>query len=281
MRALAFLLICAACSTQAHAGDISALDVRPVIQSDVDVFDTLTALARAQSDYADGEYLRAAQGFSKLYHQDATLDGVTIGLADSLLAIGDVAHAREVYAALDTQRAQVGRLLIAVLTGSHSDPETALRTALEGAAKDARLWNALGKVLDAKGEGPSARQAYVQAGMCGQRPGLQDNNIGQSFLQEGHYGRAAKHFAKARMTNPEHRLFDNNHRLALILAQDYSSALRALPSDRAGRLLADAGVIADGRGETQLAKLLFEKSLTVNTVYDPRAANYLKINASP
>lgn len=280
MRAV-LIFVALAVSARSYASDIPPIEIRAINQSNVDVFETLQSLNAAKADYSEGKFAAAAQKFSQAYHYDAQLDGAAIGFADSLLAQGDLRRAHDIYKTLQSPRAQSGRLLISVLAGLNPSPEAALRDQLETQSGDPRLWNALGKVLDDQGNGNAARQAYAMAAMCGQAPGLEDNNIGQSFLQEGRYAAAAEKFSQAKRASPKAERFENNYRLALILHKDYRAALADLPEDRAANLLSDAGVIADGREEPELAKLLFTKALSLNSVFDARAARYLSTKPAP
>jgi len=256
----------------------SAIELRAIKDSSVDVFDVLAHIPKADTAFAQGNYALALQHYRYVYLHDPKQDHVAMGYADAALALGQTAIAKKIYKdfAITNNRAKSGLLLTCVLEKTLKDPEVKLRAQLETASDDARLWNMLGQILDANERGSEARQAYAMAQLAGQRAGLASNNIGQSFLKEQNLEAALREFTQASFDAPQNRLFDNNRRLTLLLQKDYIQALRQLDKSRASQLLKDAGLIVARQGETKLAKYFLEKSIWLNPVYDESAAQYLE-----
>jgi Flp pilus assembly protein TadD len=114
------------------------------------------------------------------------------------------------------------------------------------------------------------------AGMAGQRAGVTENNLGQSFLAEEQIETALTHFTRATLQAPSDHVFDNNRRLALLLQQEYVAAIRGLPADKASALLGDAGIIAARHGDKKLAIYLFEKAQALSPRYNAKLAAHIE-----
>ncbi|MEP1230063.1 MAG: tetratricopeptide repeat protein [Litorimonas sp.] len=254
-----------------------SLDIRNIEDSSIDVFDVLSRLPQAEIAFENGNYALALQHYRYVHLHDPNQTQAALGYADAALALGKTRLAAQVYGDFTNKnmRAQNGLLLANILDGRIDIPETHLRTYLKTTPSDARLWNMLGHILDKDGRSDEARRAYIQAEAAGQRPGLSANNIGQSYLKQGHIGEALNAFTRASGEAPASHLFDNNRRLTLLLRKDYTQALAQLSSDRASQLLKDAGIIAHRQGEKKLAVYFLEKSIALNPVYDPQAESYL------
>ncbi|WP_409432899.1 hypothetical protein ACJ3XI_11920 [Litorimonas sp. RW-G-Af-16] len=244
------------------------IEVRAFEQSSTDVFDVLTQIMQADAAYAAGEYAAALESYRFVYFHDRGQERATLGYANSALATGQIALADSLFKTLKSDAARTGQVLCAVMQGTTAHPEAALRLRLETAADDSRVWNALGHVLDADGRGAQARQAYAMAGLAGQRAGLTENNLGQSFLMEGDWDTAQTHFTRAVLQAPGQARFDNNRRLTMMLKGNFAEAISGVAPDRASQLLGDAGIIAARKKELILAKTLFETAQSLSPVYD-------------
>lgn len=256
---------------------LSKLDIQPVENSSVDIFDVLSHIPKAQNAFEMGDYAGALQHYRYVYLHDPKQRQVAIGYADAALALGQDALAASIYQSykMDDAHAQSGWLLSQIRLKALDAPERQLREQLKTTSDDARLWNMLGRILDTDNRHSEARQAYAMAELSGQRAGLAANNIGQSFLQEGHIEAALTEFTRASQAAPHNHLYDNNRRLSLLLQKEYTLALAHLDKNRAAQLLKDAGVIVAKQGEKKLAVYFFEKSIALNPVYDPKAQQYL------
>ncbi len=259
----------------ALAKDLGELDVRAVEQSSTDVFDVLSQFMQAESAYKSGDYKAALAAYRYVYLHDRNQDEAALGYANSALALGQVDIAQTLYRQLTSEEARNGEVLCAVIKSETDHPEAALRHRLKTSPNDGRLWNMLGRVLDEAARHKDAREAYVMAGMAGQRAGITENNLGLSFLREGRRPQALEHFQRAVLQAPADVKFDNNRRLALLLEKKYAPALQALDGERASQILSDAGVIAAAQDDTKLAFLLFEKANQLSPVYNARIEHYL------
>jgi len=174
---------------------------------------------------------------------------------------------------------------------------TRLKSALDAAPTDERLWSALGKSYDQNKDWIAAQEAYAQALEHGQDWPNAINNMGMSLLMQGRYEKALDKFAQAAQIAPSKALYDNNRRLTLVLMRQYDRALDDLETDdletddletddmaesRAAQLLNDAGYVAMMQGDRDRAKTLFEYAIARSATYHAKAyANLAALRASP
>ena len=264
-------------SKQSATPPPQALDIRPVQDSSIDVFEVLSRIPKADEAFKNGDYAAALEHYRYVYFHDPKQSRAAIGYADAALALGRPRLAMDIYAGISDENTRVknGLLLAQILDGQYENPKATLQTYLQSSPGDARLWNMLGRMLDKDNQGLAARKAYETAHHAGQRAGLAANNIGQSFLTQGHMDEALTYFTQASFEAPQNPLFDNNRRLVLLLQKDYAQALSQLSSERAATLLKDAAIIAQGQSETRLAIYFLEKSISLSPVYDKEAETYL------
>jgi len=138
-----------------------------------------------------------------------------------------------------------------------------------------RGFESLGQLQDKDRKFLLARQSYAMANLAGARPGLSENNIGQSHWLAGEHELALEAFTKATVLDPEDIQFDNNRRRALIRLGHTHDAIAGLDANRAGLFLAQAADKAVLENETKLAKFLYRKSLNIAPRHNPRIAEKL------
>ncbi len=253
--------------TSAIAKTVEAPDIRAVQTDSTDIFQVLTQLREAEAALLRRDYTSARQGFEAALMHDPQLETARAGLSRTLIALGDIPAA----AKWNDDPNSADGVIINVLMNDIADPKTVLKTALQTTA-DPRLWTLLGRLQDDAEEFSSARQAYAMAGLAGARPGLANNNIGQSHWLADNKKAALEAFNAAVKADPLDKQFDNNRRRALIALGRTHEAIAGLDAERAGLFLAKAADKAVLENEVKLAKYLYKKSLDLSPRHNPNVA---------
>lgn len=270
MLRLASICLCLALPLGAHAGSAPVPDIRAVETDSTDVFEVLTILRGAQTALEARDYGAARLGFESVLMHDPNLVSARAGLRRTLIALGDIRSARP----LLTEEAEADSVIIRIRSGQVDAPQELLMTTLKR-VPDPRLWTLLGQLQDAESDFLSARQSYRMAGLAGARPGLAENNIGQSHWVAGEHGLALASFENAVALDPLDIRFDNNRRRTLIWLGRTQDALSGLSAERAGVFLAQAADKAAAENETKLARFLYRKSLNIAPRHNPVTAEKL------
>lgn len=257
-------------SATAQARNALPNDIRQVHTDSTDVFEVLSRLQQAQNALSQRNFEDAINGFESVLFHDPNLDEARTGLRQSLIGVGDYKRALTYI----DDAYPVESAIIRIQLGQVPDPDSLISKTLK-THSDPRLWNLRGKLQDKRGEFLSARQSYAMAGLAGARPGLPENNIGQSHWLAGEITKALSAFEKAVAADPYDRLFDNNRRRALIRLGRTQDAIAGLDARRAGHFLAQAGDKAKSENEIKLAKLLYRKSLDIAPRHNPVTAEKL------
>lgn len=245
-------------------------DIRAVQTDSTDVFEVLAGLGSAQTALTNRDYKSARRGFESVLMHDPNLTEARSGLRKTLIAIGDMRAAQP----LMTDMTSADSVIIRVRSGQVDAPKALLTSTLK-VVPDPRLWTLLGQLQDGRGEFLSARQSYAMAGMAGARPGLAENNIGQSHWLADEFELALTAFERATALDPHDTQFDNNRRRALVRLGRTQDAIAGLNAERAGVFLAKAGDKAAGEKEVKLARLLYRKSLDIAPRHNPITAQKL------
>jgi tetratricopeptide (TPR) repeat protein len=230
----------------------------------------LTQLRQAQEALMRRDYLSARRGFESVLMHDSNLESAQKGLRRTLIALGEFNKAERFMS--DTTSPD--GVIIQVRLGQISDPEQLISDTLKHTS-DPRLWTLLGQLQDKDGKFLLARQSYAMANLAGARPGLSENNIGQSHWLAGEPELALEAFTRAAELDPYDIQFDNNRRRALIHLGHTQDAIAGLDASRAGLFLAQAADKAAQENETKLAKFLYRKSLNIAPRHNPRIAEKL------
>lgn len=270
MRIFLLSLACFACATAAEARDIPTGDIRPIETDSTDVFEVLSQLRQAQSALTRRDYLSARRGFESVLMHDPNLESAQTGLRRTLIALKEFSKAE----LLMSDTTSPDSVIIQVRLGQVDNPETLISETIKQNS-DPRLWTLLGQLQDKDKKFLLARQSYAMANLAGARPGLSENNIGQSHWLAGEHELALEAFTKATVLDPEDVQFDNNRRRALIRLGHTHNAIAGLDANRAGVFLAKAADKAVLENETKLAKFLYRKSLNIAPRHNPRIAEKL------
>ena len=247
-------------------------EIRSVETESTEIFTIFETLSNAQTALDRRDYILARRGFESVLLYDPELQPARSGLRRTLIALGDVSSATKL---IDDPNS-ADAILIKTLSGSSTTPLKDLEIGLQ-MHTDSRLWNLLGRLQDGKGQHAQARQAYAMAGLAGQRLGLSENNIGQSFLLSGDTEKALDAFDRAVAADPTDARFDNNRRGALVKLGRLQPALAGLNADRASVFLAQAGDRAATDDDIKLAKYLYRKSLDLSPRFNPDTARKLEM----
>jgi len=208
--------------------------------------DSALALSAISEDYQE----KAAKGYN------------------SLLALADLSDGHK-------YRILAGQVLLELVRGESEDVEVRLNEALENNLNDPRLWNALGRFHDQRGEWVLATETYVKAmeaaGETGYPLAPIINNMGMSYLMRDKSKDALKKFEQAHAMSSDNQIYDNNRRLALILTGRLDKAVDDLPDKRAAQIYNDAGYVAAGRNEFGTARYYYNKAIELSPIYFEKA----------
>jgi len=204
-------------------------------------------------------------------------EGVVIGLADMALKTG---RAKDAYHAISNLKGGLEKenpsllavqVLAEIAVGKSPDVQGRLTHALEKAPNDPRLWNALGRFHDSKGQWLQAQDCYIKSlKRGGSKAGL-NNNLGMSLLMQGRTLAALSKFEQAVETDEENELFDNNRRLTLAVMGRYDEATDGMSHSRAADILNDAGYVAKISQQNTRAKALFKAAIEQSLTYHSKA----------
>jgi len=270
MLRLVIICLCWALPVAAQARTAPAPDIRAVEIDSTDVFEILTRLRGAQNALDNRDYNSARRGFESVLMHDPNLEPARSGLRRTLIALGDIQPALS----LMDDETSADSVIIRIRSGQVDDPQEALTAALRE-APDPRLWTLLGQLQDRRGEFLTARQSYSMAALAGARPGLAENNIGQSHWVAGEHDLALSAFERASALDPADTRFDNNRRRALVQLGRTQEAISGLDAERAGMFLVQAADKAAAENEIKLARLLYQKSLDIAPRHNPVTAKKL------
>lgn len=270
------IAVAASLSSPSFAKSVDTQNIRALETDSTDVFAVFEKLKFAETAFACREYTVAKKGFEDALMHDPNLRPARRGLRRTLIAMGDIETAAQW---LD-EEVSTDAIIIDILLGKVDNPKTRLKAELQ-INSEPRLWTLLGTLYDQTEDYSNARQAYAMADLTGARPGLAQNNIGQSHWLEGDLDLALKSFAAAVEAAPDDTLFDNNRRRVLIGLGNTHDAVQGLNAERAGLFLAKAGDQAVIDGEVRLAEFLYRKSLDLSPRHRPKVAEKLARLSQP
>ncbi len=260
-------------------GMFETLEVRPLTRSSSDVYDVLTQLIKAREDYAANRFDRSYRAFKYVSLHDRNNVEAALGTADSALEIGKAEEALVIFKNLSADKledehslsVQSGLALAKTLALEPGGSENRLTTALELAPKDARLWNALGRVYQSQEQWQDAALAFERAHEEGySRAGLY-NNFGLLLIAQNRPKTALRYFEHAAKMEPSSPAYENNYRTALLMNGQYARAMEGMTDMRAAALLTRSGHIAIKNKNSALARLLLTQAAEISPVYNAQA----------
>lgn len=275
MKTIAFILTLLSThsyAVQAYASEVGTVElpVRAIEHNVQEVFPTLMTLIEAKDALAKREYERSYELFSILTKYNPDLDGVRTGLSKSLIALGRPDLAKETLLAADVLSPEMNIIFVQSTAMTLPDQQSIayLRKNLK-ANPDRRLWNLLGLKLADQGKAKLASEAFYQAEDLGQKEGVLLNNLGVLAIKTEDFKTAITYLTEAKIYAPENIKFDNNRRLALLLDQQFSEALKDLSTERLAPLLKDAALIAKKEKRPYLENYLRVKAKQTQLTYTP------------
>lgn len=280
-------IMAAPCATPSFA----AIEVRPVPLTESTNTNLVADRQSAVASYKAGEFGFAYTKYKKLLMQVPSDEKISLGLADAALAMvshGQIYHdeANWLYTNIintpefsekTVNQAKTGLLLLTCGQGNANTDE--LRELAQNNT-DPRVWNALGRSYDKKGEWVPALEAYLNAlnfsHKNGQALAPVHNNMGISLLLQKRTPEAVEKFKQAHLASPEVDLYDNNYRLGLVLTDNLPKALKDADDGQAAQLFNDAGFIAANNGEFIRARAFYQMAISISPIYFQIAENNLK-----
>ena len=284
---LALLSICTsgiALAKDVKPTALTSLEVRSVQRTTTDVFEVLSRLIRAEKNYDAKNYTQSYADYLSVTLFDPQNTKALLGLGNTALELEKYDIAFKVFkyleklplSAKERQAYTIGLTLTHVQSGTLKNPEIPLKTVLEIAPSDPRIWNALADSYEVQARWTDSWKAYKKAHKVGFSEAGFHNNLGQSLIRQKKYKAAISHFAYASKCAPHIIEYDNNRRFALLMLGEYLKALSNLDEMQASGILTEAGILAKQRQELTLAKSLLEKALEISPRYNQRAANTLQ-----
>lgn len=219
-----------------------------------------------------GAYEESRKRFTHFLAVEPDNKYAKLGLAESMLALGDLAGARPLFNDLAADPAYrgwgiQGQALCA--TADH-DFDTALPLLRAALAENDRLWrswNGLGRIYDARQQWPEAAAAYAKALELAPEAAIVDNNLGYSLLLQGRNAEAIPHFVAALERQPRLDAAQSNLRLALAFEGRYEDAEANAGHDRQSVVLNNVGYVAMARGDYGKAESLLVQAIEKSPNY--------------
>ena len=280
-------LLLTACAS-AHSDKFNFEEtVRFINSEDGSSLETVLALNAAKADYDAERYDESFEKYQIIALQNPDNFDARIGWGNSAIALNLFEKSYEIFLdetgldnASETQKNDrvAGLVLSEIATKRAGDEEVRLNDALEYNLDDARLWNALGQFHDKQESWVLAQRNYLKAFQADATSHSSVvNNIGMSYLKQGHYSFALEKFEQAIDIRSDRNLYDNNRRLTLALMEEYDQALEDVPNNRAAEIFNDAGYIALTQDKLAIAETLLERSIELSQSFNPEAHKNLEI----
>jgi Flp pilus assembly protein TadD len=206
----------------------------------------------------------------------------TLGLAESLLALGEYPSAIAAFKLLSDDPARRAAALqgqgVALLALGHADEAGPLL--LEAVKADPgswRAWNALGQYYDGRQEWQLALAAYQQSLASG-GTAVVLNNMGMSLMLQKRYAEAGARFQTALRASPGLASARNNLRLALAWQGRYEDAASNPGRDeQAASVLNNVGYVAMLKGDYGPAQAYLLKATEVSPSFNKVAWDNLHL----
>jgi Flp pilus assembly protein TadD len=242
-------------------------------------------LRMAEMALEDGLPNEARQRFTRLASMDPHNPWVRLGLAESLLAVDEVSHARDRFDELQTvepvrARALQGKGLALMRQNRREEAVTVLTAAIEAEPNLWRAWNGLGGLYDMGRQFDLSAEAYQRALALRPDSGVIRNNMGYSLLLQGKPAEAARLLMEALQHEPRLEAAHANLRLALALQGRYHDAKAGLTKDRQASALNNIGFVALTRGDLNEAEAFLVQAIEASpSFHDRAAANLVRTRA--
>lgn len=234
-------------------------------------------LRLAEMALEDGQPGEARQQYMRLSAMDPDNPWVRLGMAESLLALNDVASARDRFDDLQSvaavrARALQGKGLALMRQNRRDDALAVLTAATEADTTLWRAWNGIGGLHDLGRRFDLATAAYERA--LGLRPdsAVIRNNMGYSLLLQAKPKEAARLLTEALQHDPRLEAAHANLRLALAMQGRYGDARAGLTKDRQATALNNIGFVALSRGDLDDAEAFLVQAIEASPSYHDRAA---------
>ncbi|WP_158272048.1 tetratricopeptide repeat protein [Marinicauda salina] len=206
-------------------------------------------------------------------------------VAECAMKSGDAARAERAFADLVDEtrdpRALRGLGVLRAREGRYDEAERLLREAVEARPDDWRILNALGFLADVERDWGGAVASYERAAELAPREPAPLNNLGLSYLQQGRPESAIGAFNRALDRDADFAPADKNLRVALIVDGQLERALWGVSDEERPVVLNNAGVIARGAGDLELARSLFQRALDESPVFYEQAYRNLQALREP
>ncbi|MFO1059999.1 MAG: tetratricopeptide repeat protein [Dongiaceae bacterium] len=240
-------------------------------------------LAQAEADFAAGRYVGARDKYGRLvtgYPQDNL---AKLGLAESLLALGEYNGALETFHAVADDPAHraaalQGEGLALLAMGQVDAAGPLLADSIKADPASWRSWNGLGQYYDRKRQWADAGASYEHAlASAGGSTAIVLNNQGMSLMMQKRYPEAADRFAAALQARPDLAMARGNLRLALAWQGRYDEAIGNVSQAAAADVLNNVGYVAMLRGDYREAQILLLRATEASPSYNKTAWDNLRM----
>jgi Flp pilus assembly protein TadD len=240
------------------------------------------SLPDAEADLAAARYIAAREKFARLVAGEPQNAAAKVGLAESLLALGDYPNALGAFKLLADDPAHRGVALqgegLALLALGQADAAgPLLLEAVKADPASWRAWNALGQYYDSRQEWALAGAAYERALAGGPGKAIVLNNEGMSLMLQKQYPEASGRFEAALRANPRLDAARNNLRLALAWQGRYEEAASNPGQGEAASILNNVGYVAMLRGDYGQAQVYLLKSTEMSPSFNKVAWDNLHL----
>ena len=235
----------------------------------------------AEADLANGRYVQAQDGFTRLLLGDPANNRARLGLAETLLASGEYSDALAVFRTLPDDPGYHDRVLLgegmALMQLGQTDAGGALLLeSVRGSPDQWKSWNGIGQYYDTKQQWAAADSAYQRALALSHGAAIVLNNQGMSLMLQNRYADAAVRFSMALKADPRLAIARTNLRLALAWQGRYDEAAAGAEQNELGEVLNNIGYVAMMRHDYDQAESYLLRATEASPTYNKLAWDNLK-----
>jgi Flp pilus assembly protein TadD len=227
------------------------------------------------------QYREAARAFGDVLGKQPDYVGAKLGMAESLLGMGELQQAYATFTALSEMPevsvpARQGQGISLLLLGQQDKAQSILLSVVKESPTAWRAWNALGRSYDMSENWELSVQAYNMALEAKPNTPIVLNNFGMSLLSQGRYAESEKQFRDALLTQPDFGVARNNLRFAVAMQGRYRDAFVGVARTDMPTVLNNVGYAALLRGEKERAEAYFQRAIETSPHFYEQAYNNLQ-----
>ena len=225
----------------------------------------------------------AKSAYGSALRKDPSNVAAALGLAETHLALGEIAAARQIFETLarkapqESARVNQGRGLVALYSGQANEAVTLLGNSVQQDDSLWRAWLGLGQAHDRLGQSAAARRAFNAAERTAPAQASVLNDIGMSYITEKNPAQALDFFQRALVMDPSFEIARGNIRIARAMTGNYDDAIAGTPAKQLPDVLNNVGYIAILNRDFDVADRYLRRALEVSPVYHEAAVANLDL----